>query len=240
MDILVATVVFLAAFTQSLSGFGSALVAMAFLPAVIGIQAASPLVAVTVLTLEAILLVIYRQALNFQVIWRVIAGSLAGVPLGLLLLERVPERIVLLLLGVVILGYALYALLEIRLPTLRAPIWAYFFGLLAGMLGGAYNTSGPPVVIYANCRRWQPLEFKSNMQGFFIFSSLLVAGAHFINNNLTVAVWRYFALSLPALLLGILAGTRLDGVIDARTFQRIVLLLLALMGFRLILGQIGG
>ncbi len=238
-DIGIFLVIFLAAFTQSLSGFGSALVAMAFLPALIGIQAASPLVAVAVLTLEAILLVIYRQALNFQVIWRVIAGSLIGVPLGLLLLERVPERIVLTLLGIIILGYALYALLEIALPALRAPIWAYLFGLLAGMLGGAYNTSGPPVVIYANCRRWQPVEFKSNMQGFFIFSSLLVAGAHFVNNNLTAAVWRYYALSLPALLLGILAGTRLDGVIDARTFQRIVLILLALMGLRLILGQIG-
>ena len=37
--------IFLAVFTQSLAGFGSALIAMALLPGIVGIQIATPLVA---------------------------------------------------------------------------------------------------------------------------------------------------------------------------------------------------
>ena len=48
---LVAGVVFLGVFTQSLTGFGVALVAMAVLPDLIGIRVASPLVALVSLTI---------------------------------------------------------------------------------------------------------------------------------------------------------------------------------------------
>ncbi|OQY29117.1 MAG: hypothetical protein B6I38_08570, partial [Anaerolineaceae bacterium 4572_5.1] len=44
-SVLIGAVFFLAAFTQSLSGFGVALVAMALLPGLIGIKSAIPLVA---------------------------------------------------------------------------------------------------------------------------------------------------------------------------------------------------
>ena len=74
--IFVGMVVFLAVFTQSLSGFGSALVSMALLPAMIGIRVATPLVAVVALVLEIVLIVRYRQALDIKSIWRVILAAL--------------------------------------------------------------------------------------------------------------------------------------------------------------------
>ena len=49
-------IVFLAVFTQSVSGFGSGLVAMAMLPGIIGLHIASPLVALMGASLEIILL----------------------------------------------------------------------------------------------------------------------------------------------------------------------------------------
>ena len=64
--ILVGLVVFLAVFTQSLSGFGVALVAMALLPALIGIQVATPLVALIALVLEAVLVFRYRQSIGIS------------------------------------------------------------------------------------------------------------------------------------------------------------------------------
>lgn len=63
-QLLVVAVIFLAVFTQSLSGFGVALVAMSLLPALIPIQVAAPLVAVVGLTIEFFLLLRYRSALN--------------------------------------------------------------------------------------------------------------------------------------------------------------------------------
>ena len=185
-------------------------------------------------TIEVFLLIRYRHAFNWGAVWQVIAASIVGIPIGLYFLSRVDENVVLSLLGIFITAYALYALLNVRLPELKHPLWAYGFGLLAGMLGGTYNTSGPPVIVYGNCRGWQPDEFKSNLQGFFIVSSSLIVLGHAWKGNLTPEVWRYFLLSIPAMIVGIVAGTSLDRFINPDTFRKIVLGLLIIMGIRLI------
>jgi len=224
-----------AAFTQSLTGFGSALVSMAVLPGLIGIRTAAPLVTLITVTIDVALLARYRQALNLRAIWRLVTALVLGVPLGILVLRRVEERFVLAILGVVIAGYALYALLSPRLPRLEHPAWAYGFGFLAGVLGGAYNTSGPPVVIFGNCQRWPPSEFKGNLQGFFLVNDLLVIAGHALSRNLTALVLRDYLIVLPALIVGLFVGGRLDRRLDPGLFRKIVLVLLVVMGLRLLL-----
>jgi uncharacterized membrane protein YfcA len=227
-------IVLLAVFTQSVTGFGVALVAMALLPPLIGLRIATPLVALISLVLEGLLFYRYRKQLQIRAIWRVTAAALVGIPLGLAGLELLDERLVLGILGVVISAYALYGLLGLHLPVLKHPMWAYAAGLLGGMLGGAYNTSGPPVIVYADSQHWPPLEFKANLQGFFIIATVLVVAGHLFSHHITAAVWRDFLWTLPAILVGFLGGTRLDGHIDAQTFRKIALVLLLVLGLRLI------
>jgi len=234
-QLLIVFIIFLAVFTQSLAGFGSALVAMAFLPELLGIRVATPLVAMVAMTLEGILLVRYRAVLNLRAVWQVSVASLVGIPLGMLTLKRIDEGSAMTILGVLIFTYALYNLFELRLPEMNHPAWAYTFGLLAGMLGGAYNTSGPPVVIYGNSRRWLPVEFKSNLQGFFFFNSIVVVFGHALSQNITPLVWQDYLMAIPALALGILAGVSLDRMINPVVFRRLVLGLLLVMGGRLFL-----
>jgi len=227
-------IVLVAVFTQSVTGFGVALVAMALLPPVIGIRAATPLVALVSLVLEGLLLFRYRRQLHVQAIWRVTAAALVGIPLGLAGLQRLDDRLVLGILGTVISFYALYSLLGLQLPELKNPGWAFTAGLFGGILGGAYNTSGPPVILYADSQHWPPVEFKANLRGFFIVATVLVVAGHFFSHNITPVVWRDFLWALPAILAGFLGGTRLDGYIDGLTFRKIALVLLLVLGLRLI------
>lgn len=231
--LLVGLVVFLAVFTQSLSGFGSALVAMALLPAMLGIHVATPLVALVALALEFVLIVRYHQSLEVRSIWKIVLAALIGTPLGVYFLASVDEKISLTLLGVVIAGYAVYALLGLKMPRLDGPVWAYMAGLLGGLLGGAYNTSGPPVILYADCRRWPPDVFKSNLQGYFVVSSIAVVASHAINGNITSQVWRLFWWVAPFIIVGLVAGLSLDRWLNPLTFRRVVLALLVVMGIRL-------
>jgi len=230
----VGLVVFLAVFTQSLSGFGSALVAMALLPALIGIRVATPLVALVGFALEIVLIVRYRQALDIHAIWRLTLAGLIGIPLGVYFLSNVDERVSLSLLGVVLAGYAVYALLGLKMPRLDRPVWAYLAGLFGGLLGGAYNTAGPPVIIYADCRRWPPDMFKSNLQGYFMVSSVMVVASHAMNGNFTSQVWHLFWWTTPSIVVGLIAGLSLDRWLNPLVFRRLVLVLLVVMGIRLI------
>ena len=231
--LLVGMVVFLAVFTQSLSGFGVALVAMALLPAVIDLNIATPIVAIVGLVLEGVLVTYYRQSMDVRAVWKIALAAVIGTPFGVFFLTRANERVALGLLGVVIVGYALYALLGLKMPHIKSSIWAYLAGLLGGILGGAYNTSGPPVIIYANCRRWPPDVFKGNLQGYFIIVSSAVAVSHALSGNFTPQVWSMALWTLPFLAVGIVAGLSLDRWLNPTIFRRIVLVLLVLMGVRL-------
>ncbi len=231
---MIVLAVFLAVFTQSVSGFGVALVAMALLPGLIGIQIATPLVALVATTVEVVLFIRYRNSLNIQAVWRIILAALIGIPIGILTLKNVDPKIVLRVLGIVISGYSAYALLDIRLPELNHPLWAYGAGLVSGILGGAYNTSGPPVIVYGDCRRWPPQEFKSNLQGFFLVSSVLIMVGHGLGGNFNSTVLKDYLVVLPAIATGTVAGISLDRFINPPLFRKVVLVLLIIMGLRLI------
>lgn len=232
---LIAAVVFVGCFTQSLTGFGVALVMMAVLPSIIGLQFAAPLVALVGMILEMLMLLRYRATLQFKSIAGMLVASVVAIPFGVLYFRRLDEGIALFVLGLVIISYALYALIGFRLPQLKHPGWAWAFGFLGGLLGGAYNTAGPPVVVYGNCRRWLPQEFKSNLTGYFIVGSLVVVSTHWASGNFTSGVWSNFLISLPPLFLGFFLGQGMDKWINPELFRRIVLVLLIVLGARLMM-----
>jgi uncharacterized membrane protein YfcA len=104
---------------------------------------------------------------------------------------------------------------------------------MSGMLGGAYNTSGPAVVIYGNCRRWDAAEFKSNLSGFFVINSIVVTTSHFFSGHYTGEVKHIFLFAIPGMLVGFLAGQTMDRWISPAVFRKMVLGLLVLLGLRL-------
>jgi hypothetical protein len=233
--IIVASIFFLAAFTQSVSGFGLGLVSMALLPLMIDVRVAVPLVTLAAICVEFTLLLRYRRALNLRAVTRLVVAALVGIPIGLFALKNVDGQIILRLLGVVLAVYAAYALLNLRLPAIQNQRWAYGFGFVSGILTGLYNTGGPPLVIYGTCRRWSPDEFRGNLQGIFIITSCLTIAGHALSQNYTSTVWQHFLAAVPAILAGLLIGYFAARHINPTTFRKIVLVLLGLLGLRLLL-----
>jgi len=228
-------VVFLGCFTQSLTGFGVALVTMALLPSLIGLQVSTPLVALVGIVLEVMILIRYHASIKFKSILGLVIPSVMAIPLGVKYLRLLDETIALLILGLVVTLYALYALIGFRLPELRHPLWALLFGAIGGLLSGAFNTSGPPVVVYGNCRKWSAEEFKSNLAGYFLVNSAMTVSAHWLSGNFTPVVWVNFWWTLPALVLGFFLGQGMDRWLNPESFRRIVLIMLVVLGIRLIM-----
>ncbi len=227
-------VVFLAAFVQGGAGFGVALVAVTLMSFYLPLQESVPLMSLLAGTISLVMLIRYRQAFKWRATIRLGAGSLVGVPIGVFLLRRLDGDLVINLLGVLVVGYALYALFNLQLPELKRPFYGYIFGFFGGVLSGAYNTGGPPVIIYANCRRWPPSTFKGNLQGYFLTNSFLVISTHFLMGNYTPIVLQRYLYAVPALLLGVGLGVALDGRINPRLFRKTVLFLLLILGTALL------
>ncbi|MCP4360515.1 MAG: sulfite exporter TauE/SafE family protein [Chloroflexi bacterium] len=242
------TIVFLAALVQTLSGFGFALLVMPLLTVMVGIETAAPLVALLGLTLYSINLLRYRRAVDWCELGRLGVAAALGVPVGIVAVTNIPEMIIRVLLGVVLVTYALYSLFrpvvtpalsndqkslaEAAVPSSR---WSYGAGFLAGCLGGAYNVPGPPVVVYGSASQWPKDEFRAMLQSLFLLQGTLVVVGHGMTQHLTTAVLQTYLTIIPTLLLGIFIGSQVDGKVDKARFHTLVTVMILLSGVVLLI-----
>jgi uncharacterized membrane protein YfcA len=137
-------------------GFGTALVAMPLLTLTLGVRDATALVAFVILGTTVVILAGSWRELHWRAAARLLAGSIPGIVIGIVILTRAPAGTVQRGLGVLLIAVGLCNLAAPRLFEARDDIWAYAFGFGSGLLGGAYNTNAPPVVIYAPCAAGHP------------------------------------------------------------------------------------
>jgi uncharacterized membrane protein YfcA len=234
-ELIIFLTVFFAIFVQSVTGFGLALVSMPILAALLGVRVATPLVVLIAISAETYLLFRYRGSIEIKTVWPLILAGMVGIPFGVLAIKILDEKIVLTLMGILIIAYSLYALFNFKLPSLSGNIWSTIFGFSSGVLGGAYNITGPLIIIYGNCRRWQPKEFKGNLQGFFLLGSIVAVISHALVHNFTKEVLNLFLIAIPAVALGLITGVSLDKYINPVIFRKIVLIGLVISGFSLII-----
>ncbi|NJL33652.1 MAG: sulfite exporter TauE/SafE family protein [Chloroflexaceae bacterium] len=161
-------------------------------------------------------------------------GALLGLPPGVFLLVHINERIVTALLGVLLIAFSLYNLVHFQMPNMQQRALAFPFGFAAGLLGGAYNTSGPPLVIYGVLRRWTPEEFPGTLQSVFVSNSVFVLVAHSLTGLWTPTVLHLYTAVLPFIPAAVLVGWRFNRIIPRKQFERLVYLVLILMGLVLL------
>ncbi|NJN53720.1 MAG: sulfite exporter TauE/SafE family protein [Anaerolineae bacterium] len=137
--LIVALIVFLAVFVQATAGFGLALVSMPLLTAVIGLPAAAPMMAVIGMAVELVLLLRFREAVNMRAVRGLVIAALIGTPLGLFLLRVIDPAAGARLLGLLVAGYALYAL--------TSPPFAHVGSSALGM-----------AVWFCGRRNWRPIQ----------------------------------------------------------------------------------
>ena len=153
-----------------------------------------------------------------------------GLPLGLVLLSSLPENTVRIILGLILTGFGIYNLAGIKLPVLENPMLAVPFGFLAGILGGAYNANGPPVVIYGVMRGWKKETFRASLQGFFFVSSILIVSGHALSGFWSRQVLISFFISFPAIIGAVFLGEWVAIKITQKDFNRVIYVFLILMG----------
>lgn len=231
---LLFVIVAAASFTQSVAGFGLGLIAVPLLVGPLGVSATTAMIGLLSFVTRIVLLIRYRHAMHLSLIVRMGIASAIALPLGVLVLQRLDSPLVLIALGVVVFCYALYALLNLHVPLVTHPVWAYSAGFLSGLLSGAYLTGGPPIVVYGTSRQWTPDEFRGNFQGLGMVNTTLVVLLHFVAQDYTTQVWTDFLIVLPAMFLGLGIGLWAAPRINAVWFRRLVLVLLLFIGLNLI------
>lgn len=230
----IALINFLATLSQTMAGFGAPLISMPFMIDWLGVHVATSVSAFIGLLTAISVLFYYRKDFNLRSVANLLLPAIAGIPLGVFLLSALESDIILTALGVLILSYALYTLFKPNLPPLEHPGWAYVFGFLSGVMGGAFNITGPIIVVYAAFRQWPPNEFRSNLQGFFLITNIFILLSHAIDGNLNASFWQATLWALPGMAVAIILGIYLGNKINIKRFRQLILVLLIVSGLRLI------
>lgn len=228
--VAIAAILGIAAFVRSAIGFGDALIAMGLITSWVGFQTATPLVALIGTAISSSILATQWRQLNLKTVLPLIISTLIGIPFGLVLLKVAPEQIARVVMGVIPIAYGAYGLSGIRLPMVTTERWAGLFGFISGILGGAYNTNGPPIVIYGTLRRWEPEQFRLTLQGYFFFTNFFILFGHAVSGLWTTKVWHLFLMSLPAVGLSIWLGSIANRYIKRDLFAKLIFGVLLIVG----------
>ncbi len=219
-----------AGFIQGVSGFGSVLLSLPLLAIFLDIKTVVPLTALAGVSVSFVLLYQLRKHLDWKKIMPIFVGAVLGIPVGVFLLKRLDTGTIQVILGAILVLYALYGLLFRSSGLGIDERWAYVYGFLGGCLGAAMSAGGPPVIIYVSLQAWSKDQIKGTIQGFFVTGGTAVVVSFAIAGVVTGTVLRFYGLSFPMLMLGTFLGSRLYGLLKEDHYRNIMFMLLGLLG----------
>ncbi|WP_052284171.1 sulfite exporter TauE/SafE family protein [Kluyvera genomosp. 1] len=236
---IVIAIMFMYTFVGICAGFGGALTTMPLITLLLPLKMAAPM-SVIVGTATALYATwLSRKETNWKSALVLILFSFAGIPVGIYALSYLPDHIMKIGLGAFLILYSFYSLFIPRLPVYDKNWIAMPIGVIAGALGSAFSTNGPPVVIYGMLRNLAPAAFRGTLNAFFTANNIAIIGGLTTSGILTISTLKLVLFCVPTMILGSLVGQYVHKRIPVNVFRVMVFLLLIASGAMLIKGATG-
>jgi uncharacterized membrane protein YfcA len=230
-----ACVIAVASFVMGLTGFGVALVSMAFLPYLMSPVTAIVLLTIYALVLSVAIVVQLRRDVRPLTLIDLLVGSVIGTPLGVWGLAALPVSTLNRLIGLTLLVAVGLEWRRLYPAGLEGRLWGLGAGVLAGVIGGAVGTPGPPVILYGASQKWSPRTMKANISAFFIVNQGVILAGYWWTGLLTVEVGRLALFYAAPAVVGYFGGVALFDRLDVGRFRRLVFALLLVSGLVLLI-----
>ena len=172
--ITILLVVCLASVVQGVAGFGFGIVTISMIPLVLGFRDSISLMTLLMVAVSIMMFFRTRREFNWKDCKNIIPGLVLGVPIGVYIVVVVDEALILKIFGVINIIIGLHYLLYNRRKGKAIPeVFAFPVGLSGGLLAGAFNMGGPPLIAYLYSRPWDLDRIKSVMSTAFLATTFL-------------------------------------------------------------------
>ena len=232
---VLAGIAFLGALVFGITGFGAALITIPLATHLVSLKFALALfVLADIAAALSVGLENPKKAVRSE--WtRLVPMILVGTTLGVTLLVNLPRAAGMLLLGLFVLGFALFTLFPRARERIVSPAWAWLAGLAGGITSTVFGAGGPPYAIYLSQRGLSKEEFRATL-GLATLTSISLRLCAFLITGLLldVDIWLKALAVVPACLAGIWVARRIFMRISREALLRAVSLLLLATGASLI------
>ncbi|SDS48648.1 hypothetical protein SAMN04489752_1818 [Brevibacterium siliguriense] len=222
----VAAIFIISAAVQGMTGIGFSLVVLALLIPLVG-----PLDGVTLIVINSAVTSLIVTIRSFRGIeWKhLVALSVPSVVVAfpvILLLNHVPEAVISLVVGGLLLSCTIGLVLNVKVRQLRGGYGPAAAGLVSGFLNATAGVAGPLLGVFSASVSWSHRIFVDTAQPFFIVSGLAVLGAKFMfqDTQSGFVVGGDIALvAVAGCMLGLLLGSKLINKMSEATGHKLVI-----------------
>ncbi|MBV9557029.1 MAG: sulfite exporter TauE/SafE family protein [Pseudolabrys sp.] len=220
----------LAGFVRGFTGFGSALIYMPLMSAAYGPLIAAPTFVIADVVTGLLFLSTTWRKTHWSEVLPMAAAAIFAAQFGTLILQYANP---------IALRWALSILVFVAVGVLQSG-WRYHgrpklivtigVGLLAGLLGGAVQISGPPIIVYWFGSGHPADILRANFFGYFsVFSAASVA-TYALHGLLTATVLTLSVFITPTTMAAMAVGTKCFHFVKEKTYRRVGYLVALLSG----------
>ena len=233
MDVF--TIVFLAAaaagIIQAVTGFGSGVFMMIFLPMILPILNASALSGAITLAATCSISWKYRKHVHKELLFIPAVCYIFASSTAITFASSFPTDILLKIFGAFLILLCAYFLIFSRKIHIRASRRsAAVCSLLSGTAGGLFGIGGPPMVIYYLAALSGKKDYLGTIQTFFFITGLQMFTFRIYKGIYTMELLPLTLIGMAGILLGKEAGGRIIEKIDAEVMKKIVYIFLGITG----------
>ncbi|MEA3193125.1 MAG: uncharacterized protein QOD26_1458 [Betaproteobacteria bacterium] len=224
---LLAAIAFCGSVVFGVTGFGAALVSLPLATHVVPLGFALALFALAdIANSFSVGLEKPKNAVRAEYL-RLVPMILIGTAAGVTVLVNLPRAAGMLLLGVFVIAYALYALFPHPSQRVISRRWAWLAGFAGGVTSALFGAGGPPYVIYLSQRGLTKEEFRATL-GLVTMTSISLRVVAFLLTGLLLNpdVWLAAIVVVPAALAGIWLGRKIFQRMPRELLMRVVAVLL--------------
>jgi uncharacterized membrane protein YfcA len=216
----------LASVVRSTAGFGFSLIAVPPLAILLDPVTAVVVACIVASPLSIAIAVRHHRHIDRGVLAVVMGCGVAGVPLGVWILNILAERVLMLVIAAVVLLGTVIVWRKVSLRGGKLTLAGVSF--FAGASYGSTGIDGPPLIAAAQGLGMAPQVLRSTLSVSFAATGITALAGFAVSGELTPLVGQTVLVGLPGLLIGMVSGEWLFKRLSAERFRQVVLWLLVI------------
>lgn len=230
-------IVLIASILQTSTGFGFSILATPFLLLLFAPFEAIQINLFLSLCISLALIVKIRKDVDYDILKRLVIGSVFGLPLGLVIFLYLNLNHLKLGVGALILLLTFLLILRMRFKQNQRK------DIVVGGLSGMFTTSigmpGPPLLLYFSGTDTKKEQLRATTLAFYLWIYLVSLIMQLTIVGTSKTVWTSILWGLPFVCIGLYLGQRLFYKMNQAVFQIIVYIILLFTGIYTLLESLG-